>query len=438
MQTNRRSCAALFFSAVLLVTALAPDPAAALSLTLRNEVDPVPPGGTLIYTIRVSGESIDGSPTGCFNPPPECITSAATCLKPTPVCSGNSFTGYVCENAANEGVDCGVGDPPAPDYSVCLPIEVGTCDGGLNAELPCSSQSQCPGLTFVCVRSFNDGAFCGVGLPPQPESGLCIQNPEGICASGPNFGEPCTSNADCPDDSGATNDEDITITLPMPLGTSFLSADNGGTTDGANLTWTIPPLAPCGVPGTPQCPLLTGQLLVSAGTPVGTVLEAQASAIDGTTTVLSNILKTTIGTFKLRRFKLSYRPRESKDRLVYRGFFTLPPGATLDPVNEAFRLLVETGSATTVAELALAPGALLPASATSFVAVPDRDAGIRRMRLREIAPSHYLLRLRATKLDLLEPENFQVTVSLTFGDDVLTQPMTLVVRRGGRAFIALQ
>ena len=431
-------------TAALLMLALFPRLAVGISLTLRDVPDPVPPGGTLTYLIKVNSEvngGDGGSEVFCFNPPPECITFPATCSIGSVACVGNSFTGYVCENALNDGADCGVGDPWVPDLTLCVPRNTGICDGGVNTGFPCSGNAECPGETFVCVHASNEGSFCGAGYPPQPEPGYCLANPTGICSAGPNFGLPCTAphgepTDECPLGGEGSQTNDIVVTLPIPPQTAFLDADSGGSSDGEAITWTLPPLEPCGVPGTPQCPRLTARLMVDPLTAVGTIMENIASATDPYGSVESRTQRTTVGTFRLQRFVIAKAKRYRRDRFIYRLLFTLAPGAEIHPANELFRIQVDTPSGQQLLDLGLEVAQLLPFNSTVFRFV-SREAGIRHVLLREIAPSHYGLRLKAHRLTIDQPEESEVITTLTLGDDVMTQPLSLLVRSGGRTFIGL-
>lgn len=423
-------------AAALSALVLWPGGAHAVILTLANKVNPVPPGGTAVLTIRVSGAGGAGFATGCFNPPPECITGTATCSLGSPACVGNSFTGFFCTNAANEGANCGVGDPPVADAGRCIPRTTGICNGGINAGFPCTSEIDCPGLTYVCTRAFNSGASCGVGNPPTKDPTLCVANPEGFCASGPNFGEVCVVDEDCPPDED-TQEEGVSVTLPIPPGMTFITADKGGTSDGQNVSWVIPPLEPCGSAGTPQCPLLSAEFVVDPAAAIGSVIEARATATDAAGTAISNLLKIKIGTFRLLRLSLSYPNRVSRDKVAYGTFFTLDPGAAIDPPLEDFRITIETNS-TVIADLDLPAGAFLKTSATGFTKFRSPDPGITTAFIRQVAPSHYLLRVRAGKLNLGFLDELQVTVTLTIGDDVLSHQVPLVVRAAGLRFVDLK
>ena len=372
----------ILLSAAWLIVAASPNLAGAVSLTLRNRVVPVPPGGILVYTVRVNndGGSGDSPAEGCFNPPPECINISAN--------------------------------------------------------------------RWICVRAFNEGANCGTGTPAKPEPSFCIANPAGVCASGPNFGLPCTSphglpTEECPSDEENPEEpapgdpNQIVVTLPIPPETTFISADRGGTSDGGTITWTMPPLDPCGVPGTPQCPLLTTELLVDPQTPLGTIIENRATVTVGSTSSITPPQQTVVGTFRLRRFSLFYPKGLGRDRVLYRGFFTIRPGEGLHPADEPFHLLLDAGD-TRIFDLSLAAGELQQTSETKFIKFKSRLPGISRALLREVAPYHYLFSLRAHRLDLPVPQDLDATLTLVFGDVVLPQPISLVIRRDGRRFLGFE
>ncbi len=434
MRTRGRSIGALGIPAALLVFALDAGPAAAVGLILRDVVDPVPPGGELTYTIRLDPNSPDTNDdvvTGCFNPPPECINFPAKCDLGTVACVGNSFTGFFCENAINEGVNCGVGEPPVPDFTLCIPKTEGVCKGGFNDGQVCTTDTDCPGFTFYCVRAFNENAFCGTGNPPEPDSSLCVPNLEGVCASGANFGQPCVTDFDCFGGSPT----DITVTLPLPAGTIFVAADGGGVSDGASVTWVVPPLEPCGTSDLPLCPSLELTLAVNSNVPVGTIIEAQASAVDAAGATVSNRVLTTVGTFRLRRLRIEYGRIDGRDSLIYGAFFTLNPGATIDPDSEAFRFEIQEGVAP-IYDFDLTAPAFQPSSPVAFTGVTDLVPGVRKLVIREIEQSHYFLTLRARNLELDTFEVFEGTVSLTIGDDALTHTIPLFVRRKGRVIVS--
>lgn len=430
-----------WWSVVALALVLMPQRAAGITLTLRDSIDPVPPGGVLTYTIRVNNQGGDGGGGGvsCFNPPPQCVQSIARCDIEAPACTGNSFTGYVCTNAANDGANCGVGDPPVPDPTVCIPDISGLCIGGFNNGLPCTGNIDCPGNSCACEFAFNEGDFCCVGTTRDPT--LCIPNPTGICNGGPNLGQSCTAPHGQPTDEcpgGGTGGNSIIVNLPVPTGTTFIDGSiilSGPgaivSNDGTQVTFGLPPLAPCGIAGTPQCPLLTANFSVSPTVSTGTIIQSQA--VSGT--VSSTTIKTTVNTFGLRRSTLRYSSRTGRDRFTYNSVFTLVPSATLDPRNEVFGVRLETPT-TTILDMQLPPGSVLPFSSTTHQ-FKSREAGLQRVTLRKVATQHYSLNLKAAKLDLTLLDNVDVLVTITIGDDVLTQPLLMLAKRAGQKFVAL-
>ena len=443
MMTTHGRFLARWCTAALLMLALYPRSAVGITLTLRDLADPVPPGGILTYTIRVSGSEDGGGdgPPVCFNPPPECISFPATCSIGTPACVGNSFTGYVCENAANEGASCGVGDPPIPNVTLCVPKTTGICNGGSNAGLPCSTNGDCSGQTFVCQYAFNEGEFCGTGNPPHADSSFCFHNPTGTCSGGPNLGLPCTAphNAitdECPLDEGDPETNDITVTLPIPGETSFVEADGGGSSDGEAITWTLTTLEPCGSAGLPQCPLLTAHFLVDPLTPIGTEIVNTARVTGLAGSAQSSSPKTTVGTFRLQRFVIAKARKEGRDSFIYRALFTLSATAGIDPQNESFRVKVETLTGQQLVDLELPPGSLLPFSRTGVKFVSS-EPGLSRVVLREISTSHYRLNANARRLDIDAPEDLQLIMTLTLGDDVMSHPVSLLVMRAGRRYVGI-
>jgi hypothetical protein len=288
------------------------------------------------------------------------------------------------------------------------------------------------------VRAFNEGAYCGTGNPPIGIVSLCIANPIGICASGENFGLECVTDEDCPSD-GTEGPTDLTsIALPIPVNMSFFDASHGGIVSGNNVTWTLvsnPCAGPDGVSGTAPCPVLSANLLIDLATPVGTVLQNTASAVppDGTP-VVSSTIKTTVGTFHLNQLLLGYIPNKTdRDRMLYRVLFTLGPGASIDPSIESFRIQVNTPTISLV-DLALAPGQIQPSANTRY-SFTSGDPGLRGVTFREVAPSHYSLRVVTRQLTMPLPDVLDVTVTLTLGDDVLTQPISLFVQKTDRRYV---
>jgi len=432
---------------LLLLGLATPGPAPALTLpTLRDLADPVPPGGVLTYRVTLSNEGTGAAVPFCFNPPPECISLGATCSNPPPSCVGDESSGFVCQNAENEGANCGVGTPPTADPSLCTQRSEGVCSGGSNNGLPCDAPNgafttDCPGYNFRCVRSFNEGDYCGSDTPPPPHPvpEFCLANPTGICSGGPNFAQPCTAphgtvTAECPADSPPPTTTDITVVLPILTGLSFIDADNGGTSDGTQITWTVPPLAPCGVPGTPKCPTLEARFLVDPLVPEGTVFQNQATATDQDGFLVSGKHRTTVARFRLRGLTLSYPPTANRDRIVYRCLFTLLATETIDPPAEPFGLRISDANGT-IADLTLPAGALVQTSA-KVVRFRGTTGGFRRVTLRNVSPGHYAVRALAVGLELPDIDLLDVTVELTLGDDVLGHPVRLEERRTGRRYVA--
>jgi hypothetical protein len=429
---------------------------AAVEISVRDLADPVPPGGVITYRVTVRQTNASTTTTTlpptplCFNPPPDCVTGPATCSNPEPSCEGNPIQGFTCRHALNEGANCGVGSPLTPDASTCVPHASGTCNGGNNVGLPCTAPNntvteQCPGSSLVCVRAANQGDYCGQGFPPTPNPVFCLQNNLGVCDSGPNVGLPCigphnTPSPDCPNLTLPPPPPPppltpITVTLPIPAGTTFADADNGGTSDGTTITWSMAPQSSCGVPGTPQCPSVIGRVTIDPLTPLGTVITNQATAADGDGAKTSGTIKTTVGTFKLQRMTLRYSRSLGHDRLRYGTLFTLPTGASLDPFNEVFTLR-HSNSEGTIFEMTVPAGQLYPATSTvwKFRTADPFVRGVLRLR----GPLHYALTLRGSYLSLPLITDTQTTVTITLGDDILTQDVVLVPRRGGASYTALK
>jgi hypothetical protein len=396
-------------------------------------------------------------PPPCFNPPPDCRVIPVTCDNPQPTCAGDSFLGYFCDHAANQGFPCGVGDPLLPDVSLCLPRPSGLCNGGNHIGLPCTAPDgeltpECPGTTVVCERAVNEGAYCGVGNPPVPDATLCLQNGFGICSGGPNYGLPCMAGhmqttPDCPPSVVPPPPTDVTVTLPIPVGTTFVSADNGGTFDGTNVTWVLPPIAGCGavidppplIPP-PPCPVLTVRLTVNPLTPVGTVLQTRAQAVDGDGLLESAPVDTTVGTFGRTRLVLAYPRSGGRDSAVFRTNFTLGPTQTIDPALEAFRLQVLDVNSTVILDRMLAAGDLdALAGSTEVATYRFRTFGTPSMRVVVTGQglNHYVvsLSLRRTELEALTAND--VVVTLTLGDDVLMRNLEMNPGRTGRRFVGV-
>lgn len=429
---------------------------ASVDVSVRDLADPVPPGGVITYRVAVHQAAPPTTTTTlpptpvCFNPPPDCVTGPATCSNPEPSCVGNPIQGFTCHDALNEGANCGIGNPLTPDASTCVPHASGRCNGGNNVGLPCTAPDntvteQCPGSSLVCVRAANEGDYCGTGFPPTPNPAFCLQNSMGVCDSGPNAGLPCTAphntpTLDCPNivlppPPPPTPPSPITATLPIPAGTTFVDADNGGTSDGSTITWNLPAQTTCGSAGLPACPPLIGRVTVDALTPLGTIITNQATASDADGSKVSGTIKTTVGIFKLQRLTLLYSRSVGRDRLRYGTLFTLPPGASIDPAHEMFDFQL-TNSEGTIFELNLPAGQFYATTSTTWkFRTPDPFVrGVLHLR----GPLHYSLKLRGAYLALPLINDIQTTLTLTLGDDILSQDVTLVPHRGGASYTALR
>jgi hypothetical protein len=219
-----------------------------------------------------------------------------------------------------------------------------------------------------------------------------------------------------------------------------MSADMGGTSDGTSVRWELPP-EPCAGPdgqsGEPPCPLLTANLLVDPATPEGTVITNTLTLTDHSGAFLQHNTKTTIGTFKLSNYRMLYPRKLGRDRVTYRGVFTLSPGDSIDPDSELFRIQVATAFGQQILDLQLAPGQLRRVTDGRWV-FTSRDPGLSRVLLSEAGPSHYRLTLGVGKMELPPPSDLDLIVTFTFGDDVLSQPLSLLVLRGGKKFLGVQ
>ncbi len=475
---------------MLVLTLLLPTAAAALtSPALRDLADPVPPGGILPYRIALSDETPAGPAAPyCFNPPAECVTIPVTCSNPAPSCVGDEIAGFVCQNSLNDGADCGTGSPPEPDVQLCIPRTQGVCNGGPNNGLPCTAPdggftTECPGFTFVCMRAYNEGDYCGIQTPPtpqcigdagqgffcvdaenegapcgtteadpslcqpmtnpppRPENSFCLSNPTGICSGGPNFGLVCDAphgepTDQCPSETGpAPAPSNVTVELPILPGMSFVDADNGGTSDGTRIQWTVPSLSSCGVPGTPRCPQLNARLLIGSLVPEGTVFENQATATDQDGFLVSNRQRTTIARFRLRSLTLVYPRRPGDhDRFLYRSLFTLLATESIDPGAEEFRINLSNANGT-ILEFTLPAGQLGLGNGQAYV-YKASPPGPTSVVIKQIVPGHYSLRVRGAGLNLPDITNLGVTLTLTLGDDVLSHDARLAVKRQGRRYVA--
>jgi hypothetical protein len=312
----------------LVVALVTPQAASALTgSSLRDLADPVTPGGVLSYRVTLQDLTppAPAVPT-CFNPPAECATFPAVCV------------GGLCNGGPNVGLACS-----APD-------------GGLTTE--------CPGLTFACKRAQNENTYCGQAVPSspqcigdtsngffcadsanngtpcgttepdpdvcqtnpngsaQPNQSFCLSNPAGICSGGPNFGMPCTTahgttTAECPAGASPPAPTTVAVDLPMPPGTSFVGADNGGSSNGTSVVWNVPAPFTCN----PNCAPLNAQLLVDTLVPEGTVLQTQATTTDVDGFLVSPLHMTTVARFQFRSLTLSRGPIAGRGRFSYRNRF---------------------------------------------------------------------------------------------------------------------
>ena len=488
--TNRREISLRSIAAAMFALALSSATANALTRpTLRDLADPVAPGGILPYRIVLNDATAAGpvEPT-CFNPPPDCVALPVTCTNPPPACVGNPLAGFVCQNSGNDGANCGTGTPLAADPLLCIPRPepAGICNGGNNNGLPCTVPDgaltiECPGSTFLCKRSYNEGDYCGLtatttpqclgdqetgffctdsandgtpcgteeadpslcepsGQEPRPEDSFCLQKPTGICSGGTNFGLPCTvphgeTTPECPASVGpAPAPTNVTVQLPLLPGMSCVSADNGGTCSATEVSWTVPPLSSCGVPGTPTCPSLNARLLIDSLVPEGTVYDNTATATDQDGFMVSAPHRTLIARTRLRALTLSYADTDDRDRFAYRVLFALTATENIDPDTEEFRLNVSNGDGTIV-EFVLAPGLLGQANANTW-SYSNRAPGLKAVRLRQLAEGTYTLRVRGAQLNLPAFTDLAVTVTLTIGDVTITHPARLIVKRGGKRYVA--
>src|SRR5262249_7825544 len=159
----------------------------------------------------------------------------------------------------------------------------------------------------------------------------------------------------------------------------------------------------------------------------------QATATDGDGSVISSIQTTIVGTFRLRHFKVSY-PKSNLDGLTYAVFFALDPGVTIDPSHESFEFKV-TNTQGTIVDFSLTAGQPL-ASGNNQFSYRSTMPGLKRVILRNLAPSFYSLVLTAAKTSFPQITDPDVTVTLSFGTDMLNENLTLGSRHGGRTFIA--
>jgi hypothetical protein len=209
-----------------------------------------------------------------------------------------------------------------------------------------------------------------------------------------------------------------------------MSADNGGASNGTSVVWTVPAPGACA----PSCAPLNANLLVDAAVPEGTVLQSQSTTTDADGFLVSATQSTTIARMQLGALTLSRGSSDGRGRFSYRTKFSLNATESLNPSNEAFALSVSNASGPLV-DFALAAGQVLESSLRVFT-YKSRDPGIRALVLREIGPGLWSLRVRASRLTVPAVTGLTITIELTLGNDVFTQPARFLVKGGGRRFVA--
>jgi hypothetical protein len=217
----------------------------------------------------------------------------------------------------------------------------------------------------------------------------------------------------------------------MPAGTSFFDADNGGAPSGTSVVWNVPAPAACA----PNCAAsLNARLLVDALVPEGTVLTNQVTTTDVDGFLVSGTQNTTVARMQLGALTLSRGSTDGRGRFTYRTKFSLNTAESLDPGNEAFAVTVSNSSGPLV-DFDLAAGQV-PESSVGVFTFKSRDPGIRALVLREIGPGLWSLRVRASRLTVPVVTGLTITIELTLGNDVFTQPARFLVKGGGRRFVA--
>ena len=425
----------------LVVALVTPQAASALTgSTLRDLADPVTPGGVLSYRVTLQDLTppAPAVPT-CFNPPAECATFPVACV------------GGVCNGGPNVGLTCS-----APDGALTTqcPGVTFACKRAANEDTYCGqsvpSTPQCIGDSsngFFCADSANNGTPCGTTEPDpgvcqtnpngsaQPNNGFCLSNPSGICSGGPNFGDPCSAahgatTSECPAGAVAPPPTNVTVDLPMPTGTSFVSADNGGSSNGTSVVWTVPAPINCN----PNCAPLNAQLLVDSLVPEGTIVQTQATTTDVDGFLVTPFVMTTIARFQFRSLTLSRGPIAGRGRFSYRNRFSLNASETLDPGNEAFALRVSNSGGPLV-DFSLPAGSVQESSLRVFT-FRSTQPGIRAIVLKEVGPGLWSIRVRAAQLTVPPVTGLQITIELTIGNDTFTQPARFLVKGGGKRFVA--
>jgi hypothetical protein len=288
------------------------------------------------------------------------------------------------------------------------------------------------------MRSLNEGDYCGAGIPPIPVQGFCLPRPLGICSSGVAVGLPCSAPhgfiaAECPTPDTIPP---LLVSIPIPPGTTFMDGDNGAQSDGVHVTWTLPPVALCGLGG-PDCPRLMARFLVDTSATIGSTITTQAQGSDVDGSIMSLEQTTTIGIFGRTKLVISYPRTPGRDSLFFRTRFSLTAIQTLNPLAEVFRFQINDAVGTIV-DFTLNPGDLQSTGSYHRIegwGYRSRGAGLSRVGLERKFSNTYWLRLGARQLDLTDLRSNTVTVIMTVGDDVFTQVVTLVPNSTGRRFI---
>jgi hypothetical protein len=220
------------------------------------------------------------------------------------------------------------------------------------------------------------------------------------------------------------------VDLPMPSGTSFVDADNGGTSNGSSVIWTAPSPAACA----PSCAPLNARLLVDPLVPEGTRLQSQVTTTDQDGFLVSGTQTTTIARMQLQLLSLSRGPVDGRGRAAYRAKIALNQSEALDPGNEVFRFRVSNANGPII-DLVL-PGGQVPENRPGVFIHHGTGSGIRALILKEKTPALWTVRLRAANISVPAITGLTVTIELTIGDDVFTKQAQLSARGGGRRYVA--
>ncbi|MGH7341546.1 MAG: hypothetical protein ACREKH_13730, partial [Candidatus Rokuibacteriota bacterium] len=223
----------------------------------------------------------------------------------------------------------------------------------------------------------------------------------------------------------------VTVDLPMPTGTSFIDADNGGSPSGTSVVWNVPAPAACA----PNCTSsLNARLLVDALVPEGTVYTNQVTTTDVDGFLVSTPHETTIARMDFRSLSLTRGPIAGKGRFAYRTRFSLNATESLDPYNEAFALTVSNANGPLVS-FALPAGQIAESSLRVFT-YRSNAPGLRSLVLRDLGNGLWSLRARAANLTVPPVTALTITIETTIGDDTFTQPARFFVKNGGKRFVA--